>query len=62
MKLLRQAGYDKQKTKYLVDGFTYRFSLGYQGPKKVNKTAKNLMLRVGDKFDLWNSHERSERQ
>ena len=30
--LLLESGYDENKTKYLVDGFTKGFSLNYQGP------------------------------
>ena len=32
-KLLKEAGYDAGKTKFLVDGFTNGFSLGYEDPK-----------------------------
>ena len=52
--LLREVGYVKHKAKYLVDDFTNGFSLEYQGPTKVTKTSRNLILRVCDKFDLWN--------
>ena len=52
--LLQQSGYNKEKTRYLVNGFTKGFSLEYQGPKKVTKTANNLPLRVGSKTELWN--------
>ena len=31
-KLLVETNYDKRKTKYLVDGFTNGFDLGYEGP------------------------------
>ena len=52
--LLKQAGYNKTKTEYLVQGFRNGFSLEYKGPKKVCRTARNLPLRVGNKFELWN--------
>ena len=52
--MLKQAGYDSQKTKFLVKGFKQGFSLGYQGPKKVKRKAPNLILRVGSQTELWN--------
>ena len=52
--LLREAGYDKDKIIYKVNGFTKGFSLCYQGPKKVKRTSANLKLRVGSKIELWN--------
>ena len=53
--LLTEAGYDKDKTKYLVDGFSNGFSLNYQGPlQECKRTAPNLKLRVGNKYELWN--------
>ena len=43
------------KTQYLVQGFKYGFSLKYQGPLLGNiRTAPNLKLNVGTKFDVWN--------
>ena len=53
-RLLKELGYDKDKSKYLVKGFTKGFDLEYQGSKKVTKTARNLPLRVGNKYELWN--------
>ena len=52
--LLKEAGYDEKKTNFLIKGFTNGFSLGYQGPKRVNRKAANLPLRVGSKLELWN--------
>ena len=53
-RLLKESGYDKYKTKYLVQGFKSGFDLGYEGPKRIKRTAKNLQLRVGSKVELWN--------
>ena len=53
-RMLKQSGFNADKTKFLVDGFTKGFSLQYQGPKKVQRTAPNLKLRVGSKLELWN--------
>lgn len=52
--LLLQSEYDESKTRYLVDGFTNGFDLGYRGPKQVRREARNLRLRVGSKTELWN--------
>ena len=52
--LLLEAGYNRQKTKFLVDGFTRGFSLGYQGPSKLRRKAPNLKLTVGSHTELWN--------
>ena len=53
--LLNEVGYDVNKTKYLVDGFTNGFSLNYCGPRvNIKKTARNLPFTVGDEIDLWN--------
>ena len=47
-------GYNKKKTKYLVNGFKRGFSFHYQGPKKVKKDSHNLKLNVGTPEELWN--------
>ena len=52
--LLEVTGYNAEKTQFLVDGFTNRFSLEYTGCEEVKITAPNLKLRVGDEIDLWN--------
>ena len=53
-RLLKEAGYDAQKTRYLVNGFTNGFDLEYQGPRNVKRSARNLPLSVGSKEELWN--------
>ena len=50
---LTLSNYDREKTKFLVDGFVNGFDLGYAGPKKRRNFAKNIPFTVGDKFDLW---------
>ena len=53
--LLEEAGYDSDKTKFLVNGFTEGFSLKYNGNlKNVRREAPNLKLQVGSKTELWN--------
>ena len=54
-RLLTSANYDKQKTRFLVQGFTEGFSIGYQGPMKVKHRSPNLKFRgVGNRTVLWN--------
>ena len=54
-KLLTDSGYDKQETEFLVDGFKYGFSIGYEGPNDVKIRSPNLKFReVGDSITLWN--------
>ena len=54
-KLLIETKYDKQKTKYLINGFSKGFKLGYEGERKnIQRTANNLKISIGTKTDLWN--------
>ena len=53
-KLLVPSGYSAEKTKFLVNGFKNGFSIKYTGPKKIQKQAPYLRLRVGNKVQLWN--------
>ena len=53
--LLTETNYDKQKTNFLIDGFTNGFSIGYEGPREVQMEADNLKLNnIGDSVILWN--------
>ena len=52
--LLQESGYDSEKTKFLIDGLTNGFSLEYTGSHDCQKFSANLLLRIGDKIDLWN--------
>ena len=52
--LLKEAGYNQQKTEFLIEGFSKGFSLNYQGSKRVSKKASNLKLTVGSTTELWN--------
>ena len=54
-KLLEQSSYDENESKFLIQGFTKGFSIGYNGPKDVKITSPNLKFReVGDTTTLWN--------
>ena len=50
---LIRSDYDKQETKFLIEGFTHGFELGYEGPHNRISTARNLPLSVGTKADIW---------
>ena len=52
--LLRESGYDDEKSQYLVQGFREGFSIEYEGPENVRRKAPNLKLTAGDEVDLWN--------
>ena len=53
--LLKQTGYDDNKTKYIINGFKFGFSLEYEGGLKgCKRLSPNLKLRVGNKTKLWN--------
>ena len=53
--LLEESKYDQHETKFLVDGFTKGFDIGYKGPEDVKITSPNLKFReVGDPVMLWN--------
>ena len=51
--VLKEVGYDKNKTEYVVKGFKTGFNLKYKGYANVRMMAPNLKLRVGSKFDVW---------
>ena len=53
--LLEITKYDKQKAKFLVEGFTNGFDLGYRGPEtNIKQESKNLKFTIGNKTELWN--------
>ena len=53
--LLIQSGYNEKKRQYLVKGFRQGFSIGYKGQtEKIQRTAPNLKLRIGNEIVLWN--------
>ena len=52
-KLLRKSSYDVEKTRFLINGFTEGFDLGYQGPLVRQSRSQNIPFTVGDDKDLW---------
>lgn len=53
-RLLKETDYDEEKGRFLIDGFSNGFSLGYQGPTDVKILSKNHKLRAGNPTILWN--------
>ena len=53
-KLLEASQYDSEETKFLMEGFTLGFDIGYRGPMKRQDEADNIPLRIGTKTELWN--------
>ena len=54
-KLLVECRYDKNKTDFLIKGFSEGFSLEYNGPRDIQQTSHNLKLRdPSHKIILWN--------
>ena len=52
--LLQEAGYDKNKRNFVINGFRHGFALNYEGPKEIKRYAPNLKIRVGSPTELWN--------
>ena len=52
--MLKESGYPAEKTKFLVQGFTEGFNLGYEGETSRADLSDNLPLNVGSDIDLWN--------
>ena len=52
--LLKEAGYNKDKTDKLIFGFKNGFDIGYQGSRQIRRSAPNLKFNIGSKVDLWN--------
>ena len=60
--LLRQAGYDSEKSEFLVQGFKNGFSLEYEGDRTETTTAPNLRFLFGNKLgSLEQSDGRSQK-
>ena len=51
--MLEEAEYNPIEMKFLIEGFTKGFDLGYQGPQKRRNTSKNIPFSVGNKEILW---------
>ena len=52
--LLSASKYPRDKTQFLVKGFSQGFRIGYQGDRFIKRYAPNLRLSVGTPVTLWN--------
>ena len=53
-KLLIQSKYDREETKYLVDGFRNGFDIKYEGPQDRRDYSENIPFKsVGSSQELW---------
>ena len=53
-RLLKQTNYDKNKTKYLIEGFNKGFRIGYDGPTDRQDQSHNIPIMIGSKTEMWN--------
>ena len=53
-KLLIESNYNRDETKFLVDGFRNGFDIGYRGSADVKQRSPNLKFRTGNVTILWN--------
>ena len=51
--ILCETLYDATETKFLVEGFTKGFDIGYRGPVNRQRKSSNIPFSVGDKYDMW---------
>ena len=52
--LLLESNYEPEETNFIVSGFRFGFTLGYDVTHKVQVRSQNLRLTIGDHVDLWN--------
>ena len=53
--MLEELNYNKKWTRFLVDGFTNGFDIGYRGKLDMKVMAPNLKFgKLGDEMTLWN--------
>ena len=53
-KLLGQANYDPDEIRFLHEGFSQGFDIGYEGPKRRRSLSDNIPLKIGSETELWN--------
>ena len=54
-RLLWETKYNKNKSKFLIEGFSKGFSLEYDGPRDIQQTVPNLKLKdQKESVILWN--------
>ena len=52
--MLKHTSYDPDEIKFLEEGFTQGFDIGYEGPQQRTSFSENIPLSVGTEIDLWN--------
>ena len=52
--LLKETRYNEEKSRYIIDGFTNGFDIGYCGPEDRQDRSNNIPLRIGSSIELWN--------
>ena len=52
-RLLHRTGYDSEKARFLLKGFSSGFDLGYSGPTLRRDKARNIPFTVENKYDMW---------
>ena len=54
-RILKAENYNREKAKFLVDGFKYGFDLKYRGKTRgIQRFSPNLPFRIGNERILWN--------
>ena len=56
--ILKEVGYPSDDAKFLVEGFSTGFDIGYTGPKMRQSTSQNIPFTVGTKQDLWGQDDK----
>ena len=54
IELLKQTNYHPSEIKYLQNGFTQGFDIGYEGPKIRQSESMKIPLKIGSKTELCN--------
>ena len=52
--MLHEAKDDEGEIKFLVEGFTNGFEIGYEGPQDRQQYARNLPIKCGSAIQHWN--------
>ena len=52
--MLKQSNHEENKTRFIVNGFSEGFDIGYSGPKIRADEANNIPLRIGSQTEMWN--------
>ena len=56
VKLLHETNYEEEKIRFLEEGFSQGFDIGYEGPEERQSISDNIPFKkgVGDHIELWN--------